>query len=61
MEFYVEQDVCIGCGLCIDMVPEVFRFNDDGKSEVYEQPKGDEAANASQALSSCPVDAIKEK
>ena len=32
----VDQDACISCGLCVTNVPEVFRFADHGKAEVYD-------------------------
>ena len=28
---WVDQDECISCGLCIDNLPGVFRFADNGK------------------------------
>ena len=30
MKAIVNQDTCIGCGLCISTVPEVFEVNADG-------------------------------
>jgi len=55
---YVNPDLCIGCGLCVSTVPEVFRLNAGGISEAYaETPKGKEDA-VEEAVNSCPVDAI---
>ena len=34
MKAIVNQDTCIGCGLCISTVPEVFEVNADGKAEA---------------------------
>ena len=51
----VDQDKCIGCGLCSGICPDVFIMNADGKSEVLEQ--GNEAC-AKGAAESCPVNAI---
>lgn len=34
MKAIVNQDSCIGCGLCISTVPEVFEVNADGKAEA---------------------------
>lgn len=34
MKADVNQDTCIGCGLCPSICPEVFDMNDDGKSHV---------------------------
>ncbi|MCM0083876.1 ferredoxin [Geomonas sp. Red32] len=56
-EVYVDQDVCIGCGLCASTVPEVFRLNDNGVSEVYDQG-GAEEERIQQAIDSCPVSCI---
>lgn len=53
----VNAEACIGCGLCISSAPEVFAFNDEGKSEVIGQP-ADEAA-VEEVIASCPVAAIE--
>ena len=57
-EVYVDQQVCIGCGLCASLVPEVFRLNDNGVSEVYNQSGADEA-KIQEAIDSCPVNCIQ--
>jgi ferredoxin len=56
-EVYVDQDVCIGCGLCASLVPGVFRLNDGGVSEVYDLEGADESA-IQEAIDSCPVNCI---
>jgi len=56
-EVYVDQDACIGCGLCASVVPEVFRLNDDGVSEVYDLDGADEE-RIQEAVDSCPVNCI---
>jgi len=56
-EAYVDQDSCIGCGLCITIVPEVFRLNDDGVSEVHD-PSGASESKIQEAVDSCPVNCI---
>ena len=33
---YVDQEICISCGLCVETAPEVFRMNDDNLAEVYD-------------------------
>ena len=30
MKLTVDQDLCIACGACIDICPEVFDWNDEG-------------------------------
>lgn len=34
MKAVVDRDLCIGCGLCEDTCPEVFRLEDDGIAMV---------------------------
>lgn len=51
----VDQNKCIGCGLCVGMCPDVFVLNLDGKSEVMAQVN---EAGAKEAASACPVEAI---
>ena len=51
----VDEELCIGCGVCPSVCPEVFEMNDDGKAEVISQ---DDADCANKAAESCPVNAI---
>lgn len=55
-EVYVDQQVCIGCGLCVSIIPEVFQLNDDGVSEVQNQSGSQ--AKIQEAIDSCPVNCI---
>ena len=50
----VNPDACIGCGICASIAPDVFKMNDEGKSEVLD-PDGE---NAESAAGACPVGAI---
>ena len=34
MKVSVDQEGCIGCGLCVGIEPGVFFMNDDGKAEA---------------------------
>lgn len=33
----VNKNLCIGCGTCVGICPEVFKLGNDGKSEVNGQ------------------------
>ena len=52
------DDGCIGCGLCAQICEEVFRMNDEGLADVVKQPTEDEFDSVSEAIDSCPVNAI---
>jgi len=53
----VNKDVCISCGVCIDTLPSVFRFDADNLAEVYDPNGADEAA-IQEAMDLCPVSCI---
>ena len=54
----VNQEICIGCGLCAALAEKTFKIDNEGKSVV--KPKtGDSKENISSAVNSCPVSAIK--
>ena len=52
MKYNVDQDLCIGCGMCESLKPEVFKMNDEGKAEAYGE------GEAQEAVESCPAAAI---
>ena len=56
----VNQDACIGCGMCMSFAEAVLAFNGDGKVEnvLGEIPEDLEAA-VEEAAASCPVQAIE--
>ncbi len=54
---YVDQDACIGCQLCANTVPGVFRMNAENLSEVYD-PEGASEEEIQEAIDSCPVNCI---
>ena len=53
----VNKDVCISCGVCIDTLPAVFRFDAENLAEVYDPNGADEAA-IQEAMDLCPVSCI---
>jgi len=54
---YVDQDVCIGCEVCVNTVPEVFRMTENAVAEVYD-PEGAETEAIQEAMDLCPVNCI---
>lgn len=61
MKVHVDPDLCISCGACVDICPDVFDWNDDGvaQEQVDEVPE-DLEDHAKEAVESCPTDAIVE-
>lgn len=57
MKLELDRDGCIGCGVCADVCPDVFRLADDGLSEIVASPDGNEDA-VKEAAESCPVEVI---
>ena len=58
MKAIVNQDSCIGCGLCISTVPEVFEVNADGKAEASGHTTTESKSAFQEAIDACPVQAI---
>ena len=61
MKVYVDEDICIGCGLCAGICPEVFEINDNGKATAANSVTSDNEDAVKEAMDSCPVSAILEK
>jgi ferredoxin len=55
---FVDQDLCIGCGICVGNLPKVFRMNDDNKAECYDPTAATEDEIQSDAIDACPVSCI---
>ncbi len=54
---YVDKKECISCGLCVEMVPEVFKLDDDDLAEVFD-PEGASEDKIQEAVDACPVSCI---
>jgi ferredoxin len=58
MKVKIDADLCTGCGLCTDSVPDVFKMGDD----VAQVLKADVPANLEKAVKEaaedCPAEAI---
>lgn len=62
MRVKVDQELCISCGACIDVCPEVFDWNEDDKAHsIVEEVPGEMEDQANEALESCPTNAITEE
>lgn len=53
----VVRSLCVGSGLCTELAPKVFTFDDDGKAKAGAVPEAD-AQRARDAALACPARAI---
>ncbi|MBO8128044.1 MAG: ferredoxin [Peptococcaceae bacterium] len=61
MRVEVDPDLCISCGACIDICPEVFEWSDEEKATSKLEEVSDDLEDcAHEAAESCPTEAIKE-
>lgn len=62
MKTKVDQEKCIGCGLCTNLCPGVFEFDADNKSQVKNGADFDKNKDCiKEAIDSCPVVAISQE
>jgi len=53
----VDQETCIGCGLCSEICPGVFILNEENLAEVIDSLGGSEQ-DIQEAIDQCPVTCI---
>jgi len=58
MKAVVDEDVCVGCGLCVDTCPAVFEMDGEIARVIVDQVPEDAASACGEAADACPVDAI---
>ena len=58
MHAEVNADMCTGCGLCVDICPEVFELKGDAAVATEDAVPEDNEETCQEAAESCPVEAI---
>jgi len=55
----IDESLCIGDGICVDICPEVFEMRDDNLAHVINEDPGPELhAQVNEAADACPTSAI---
>jgi ferredoxin len=57
MKVSVDATTCVGCGLCEQACPEVFKVGDDNIARVLKHACA--SCDLAEVASQCPVEAIK--
>lgn len=61
MKVKVDQDLCISCGACVDVCPEIFQWDDEEKAHaVTDEVPSEYEDQAHEAVEGCPTNAINE-
>lgn len=59
MKVHVDETLCIGCGVCANLSPEVFEMDDSGKAKVISEGVPEASKECTEmAIGQCPVSAI---
>ncbi len=61
MKAVVDQSVCIGCGLCTTISPEVFTMDGDKAKAILDAVPAQLEATVQEAADNCPVTCIEIK
>ncbi|MBD3426459.1 MAG: ferredoxin [Candidatus Omnitrophica bacterium] len=59
MKAVIDQDKCIGCGLCPQIAPEVYEMKGDKAVTILDEIPEDKAEAAQNGADQCPVAAIE--
>ncbi len=59
MKATIDSDLCSGCGLCVDVSPEVFEMEGDAVKVIADPVPAGAEDDTREAAESCPVEAIE--
>lgn len=59
MKAIVDADTCIGCGMCAEIAPDIYKMEGEKAVTVVEEIPEDKLDEAKNGSEQCPVDAIE--
>lgn len=59
MKARVNKELCVGCGLCASMNPEVFQMDENGLATAVKETEDESLLQES--IDNCPVSAISKE
>lgn len=59
-DIYIDQDYCIGCGICVQLAPNVFKIKDKKAKVITQDIENDDISKVRQAAEKCPAHVIYE-
>ena len=54
----IDEAECMGCEACVEIAPDVFKFNSDDEKAVVIKAEGGDEALIQEAMDSCPASCI---
>lgn len=61
MKVVVNKDLCVGCGTCAAVAPDLFEMQEDGKAEFIGELNDENMETVKRAMQMCPTTAIEMK
>jgi len=58
MKVRIDPDLCTGCGLCSDSVPDVFKMGDDIAEVIAAEVPSNLESAVQEAVDDCPAESI---
>lgn len=57
-DLIIDEELCIGCGTCSDLCPDVFELNETIEKAYVKNQQACSQCDCEEAINSCPVGAI---